>query len=169
MLIHWGRMMHICVIKLTIIGSDNGLSPGRRQAIIWTSARISLIGPWGTNLSEFLISLQTFSYKKMHLKMLSVKWQPSCLVLNVLRHVHVFNSIPLGDLFCGWLFIIPSWLVTNVQLADCQGPFYYNSLPSISIWISNYIHYEVWNEITYSSKTSTDAMYKQFHPTFYWA
>ena len=32
--IHWGRVTHICVSNLTIIGSDNGLSPGRRQAII---------------------------------------------------------------------------------------------------------------------------------------
>ena len=31
---HWGRVTHICISKLTIIGSDNGLSPGRRQAII---------------------------------------------------------------------------------------------------------------------------------------
>ena len=33
-LTHWGRVTHICVSKLTIFGSDNGLSPGRRQAII---------------------------------------------------------------------------------------------------------------------------------------
>ena len=33
-LTHWGRVTHICVGKLTIIGSDKGLSPGRRQAII---------------------------------------------------------------------------------------------------------------------------------------
>ena len=35
--------MHICVSKQTIIGSDNGLSPGWRQAIIWTNAGILLI------------------------------------------------------------------------------------------------------------------------------
>ena len=35
-LIHWGRVTHICIGNLTIIGSDNDLSPGRRQAIIWT-------------------------------------------------------------------------------------------------------------------------------------
>ena len=34
------RVTQLCVSKLTIIGSDNGLSPGRRQAIIWTSAGI---------------------------------------------------------------------------------------------------------------------------------
>ena len=38
-LTHWGRVTHKCVGKLTIIGSDNGLSPGRRQAIIWTSSQ----------------------------------------------------------------------------------------------------------------------------------
>ena len=39
-LTHWGRVTHICVSNLTIImiiGSDNGLSPGRRQAIIRTN------------------------------------------------------------------------------------------------------------------------------------
>ena len=45
-------MTHICVSKLTIIGSDNGLSPGQRRAIIWTNAEILLIGPLGTNFSE---------------------------------------------------------------------------------------------------------------------
>ena len=31
---HWGQVTHICVGNLTIIVSDNGLLPGRRQAII---------------------------------------------------------------------------------------------------------------------------------------
>ena len=38
-------MTHICVGKLTIIGSDNCLSPGRHQAITWTNAEILLVGP----------------------------------------------------------------------------------------------------------------------------
>ena len=41
-LTHWGGVTHICVSRLTIIGSDNGLSPDRRQAIIWTNAGILL-------------------------------------------------------------------------------------------------------------------------------
>ena len=56
-LTHWGRVMHICVNKLTIIGSDNGLPPGWRQAIIWTNAVLLLIGPLGTNFSEILIKI----------------------------------------------------------------------------------------------------------------
>ena len=74
-LTHWGRVTHICVGNLTIIGPDNGLSPGRRQAIIWTNAGILLIGPWGTNFSEISIGIQTFSFKKMLLTMLSaISW-----------------------------------------------------------------------------------------------
>ena len=54
---HWGQVTHICVNKLSIIGSDNGLSPGQRQAIIWTNDGISLIGALGTNFSEILIEI----------------------------------------------------------------------------------------------------------------
>ena len=77
-LTHWGRVTHICVSKLTIIGPDNGLSPGRRQAIIWTIAGILLIGPLATNISEIITETHIFSFRKMHLKMSSAKWQPFC-------------------------------------------------------------------------------------------
>ena len=74
--------MHICVGKLNITGSDNGLSPAWRQAVIWTSAGILLIRPSGTNFSDILIGTETFSLKKMYLNMLSAKWRPFCLSLN---------------------------------------------------------------------------------------
>ena len=70
---HWGRVTHICVSKIIIIGSDNGLSPGRRQSIIWTNAGILLIGPLGTNFIEILIGILAFSFKEIHLKMSSAK------------------------------------------------------------------------------------------------
>ena len=73
---------------ICLVGSDNGLSPGRRQAIIWTNAGILLIGPLRTNFSEILIEILTFSFKKMHLKMSFGKWPPSCLGLNVLSVNH---------------------------------------------------------------------------------
>ena len=74
LLTHWGRVTHICVGKLTIIGSDNGLSPGRRQAIIWTNAGILLIEHLGTNFSEILF----------HSRKCIRKWRPFFLGLNVL-------------------------------------------------------------------------------------
>ena len=64
---HWGQATHIYVSKLTIIGSDNGLMPGRCQAIIWTNAGILLIGPLEIKLNEIVIEIHTFSFKKMHL------------------------------------------------------------------------------------------------------
>ena len=48
-------MTHICISKLTIIGSDNGLSPSQCQAMLWTSAGILLTQPLGTFFSEILI------------------------------------------------------------------------------------------------------------------
>ena len=68
-------MPHRYVSKLSTIDSDNGLSPGRRQAIIWTNAGILLIRTLGTNFSEILSEIHTFSFKKMHLKISSAKWQ----------------------------------------------------------------------------------------------
>ena len=70
---HWGLVTHICVVKLIIIGSDNGLSPGRRQAIIWTNTGILLIGPLETNFSKNLIVIQTFSFKNVRLNVSSAK------------------------------------------------------------------------------------------------
>ena len=74
---------YICVSKLAIIGSDNGLSPGWRQAIIWTNDGILLIGHLGTNFNEILIEIYKFYFKKMHLKLSSGSWRPFCLGLNV--------------------------------------------------------------------------------------
>ena len=92
-------MTHICVGKLNIIGSDNGLSPGRRQAIIWTNARILSIRPLATNFNEILIGIQTFSFTKMYLKMSSAKWRPFCLGLNVLS----FPSYNMFRPYRGWV------------------------------------------------------------------
>ena len=51
-LTHWGWVRHLCISKQIIIVSNNGLSPGRCQAIIWTNAGILLIGLLGINSSE---------------------------------------------------------------------------------------------------------------------
>ena len=82
-LTHWCRVTHM--FQDTIIGSDNGLSPGLRQAIIWPKAVILLVRTLGTNFNEILIEIHIFSFKKLHLKMSSAKWRPSCLGLKVLK------------------------------------------------------------------------------------
>ena len=92
-LTHWGRLTHICVSKLAIIGSDNGLSPGRRQAIIWTNAGVLLIQTLGINFSEILGEIHSFSFSKMHFKMSFAKWPLFCL-LNELRKMYSSDTLP---------------------------------------------------------------------------
>ena len=108
---HWGRVTHIWVSKLTIIGSDNGLSPDRRHAIIWTNAGILSIGPLGTNFKEILIEIHIFSFKKMHLNMSSGKWRPFCLGLNALT-----LPVPCSSCICMLA------LLHVVCLAQYQSP-----------------------------------------------
>ena len=91
-LTHWVRVTHICVGNLTSIVSGNGLSLYRRQAIVWTNAGILLVGPLGTNFSEILIEILTFSFKKMRLKVSSAKRRPFRIGLNVLS---ISPSIPV--------------------------------------------------------------------------
>ena len=71
---YWGRVMYICVSRLTIIGSDNGLTPGRHQAIMWTIAGKLFIGPlgfhWNLNQNSYIL------IQEMHLKMSSRKCWP---------------------------------------------------------------------------------------------
>ena len=88
-LTHWGQVTHICGSRLTITGSDIGLSPGRRQAIIWTNAGILLIGTLEINFSEILIEIHPLSLKKMRLNVSSAKWRPFCLGLDVLTMTQV--------------------------------------------------------------------------------
>ena len=83
-LTHWGRVTHICVNKLTITGSGNGLSPGRGQAIIWTNAGILLIGPLETNFSELFIEklnifIQENSFENVVWKMAAILCRPQCV------------------------------------------------------------------------------------------
>ena len=82
---HWGRVTHLCVGNLAIIGSHNGLSPRRRQVIVPSNAGLLSIGSSGTNFDELSIKILTFSFKKMHLKVSSAKWRPYCPGLNVLK------------------------------------------------------------------------------------
>ena len=114
-LTHWGWVTHICIVNLTIIISDNGLSPGRRQAIIWTNVGRLLIGPLGTNFSEILIVIQTFSFMKMHLKLSSVKWHPFCLGLNVLTHCPLGYVDVISDVSWYIKLVVP-WEIFHTQL-----------------------------------------------------
>ena len=90
-------MTHICVSKLTSVGSYNGLSPDRHQAIFWINTGILFSGPMGTNFSETLIE----SYGN---------WRPFCLGLNVLIS---FRILP---------YIMKTSSNWNISHGDPRGP-----------------------------------------------
>ena len=71
-------------MNLVIIGSDNGLSSVRRQAIFWTNDGILLIASLGTSVSDIWIKILQFSFKGMKLNMSSATFLPFRLGFNVL-------------------------------------------------------------------------------------
>ena len=134
-------MTHTCVGNLAIIGSDNGLMPGRCQAIIWTNDEILLIGPLGTNFSEILIEIYTFSFKKMHLKMPSAKWRLFRLGLNVL----------------------------NICYSTCAGKDPFSLIKTLLIYLGCYCHFKL-NYILGTTITGKNCGLFQYkdHPSRYW-
>ena len=71
------------VSKLIIIGSDNSLTGAK--PLSETILEYCLLVHLGTTFSEILIETETFSFKKIDLKMSSGKWRPFCIGLNVLH------------------------------------------------------------------------------------
>ena len=84
-LTHWGRVTHVCVSKLTINGSDNGLSPSRHQAIFWNNVRILLIRQSGTNFNEILMEVMDCLSRKSVWKCRLRNGIHFCLSISVLR------------------------------------------------------------------------------------
>ena len=84
-------------INYANIVSDNSLSPGRRQAIIWTNTGLLSFEPLWTKFSAILVKIQ-FSFDKMHAKISSAKWLPFCLSLNVLNSNHIYRIQTLSSL-----------------------------------------------------------------------
>ena len=59
----WFRSLLVQTMACHLFGANAGLMP---------------IEPLGTNFSEIWIEIQNFSFMKMHLEILSGKWQPFC-------------------------------------------------------------------------------------------
>ena len=153
-LTHWGWVTHICVSKLTIIGSDNGLSPDRRQAIISTNAGILLIGTLGTNFNEILIEIDTFSFKKIHFKMLTGKWWPFCLGLNVLsssvKQAAIgsrFTRARLCDISSKMYWFKSFVICFRISVAILDDQQNGQSKDDVVNWFSEYIWYQPCTEV----------------------
>ena len=141
--------MLIVSVNYANIGSDYGLSPSWCQAIIWTNTVILLIGPWVRNFSEILIQICTFSFRKMHVKMLSGKWWLFWLGLNVLTKkwdmMIMFESVHDYIIKCKylpsyWPFVrgIHQSLVNSLQKSQWRGALLFSFICTwIYSWVNN--------------------------------
>ena len=123
----WDRVMHICLDNLTIIGSDNGLSPGRCQAIIRTNAGILLIGPLEQTWVKFISKSKDFNSRKYTLNVVYklaailsrshyVKYQQSEAELHeTYSHLFVFYWLRFQRLFALFTHIVQATLLALGQ------------------------------------------------------
>ena len=178
-LTHWGRVTHICVNNLSIIGSVDGLSPGRRQAIIWTNAGTLLIGPLGTNFSEILITILTFLFKKMSEKMLSEKWQPSCLGLNELMDtlypapasLSLISSNNNALALCSYLICFDEVSQINLEYKNCVSLLKKNLCNGLHVFdpkaLGTYFLFEICKLIEYRKCGSVLDFFDRMLPGIY--
>ena len=156
-LTHRGRVTHICFSKLTIIGSDYGLLPRRRQSIIWTNAGILLIGPLGTKFSAILIEILAVLFTKMDLKMSSAKWRPFCLGLSVLTTESKEYDIKAKDCTITSNRDSAKLLLIYYLYMCCKSSYYTSYIcVAITCWIEqninmeNFTQNDIWNGFTHS-------------------
>ena len=123
--LNWGRVMHICVNELTIIGSDNGLLPGCVKPLSDTDGLL-LIGNLGTNFSEILneiyIFVQDNGFENVVCKMLAILSQPLC--------VNIKQITPMGCVIYNNDF----WQLCIILILNtgCSYPLVHNGL--MMIW-----------------------------------
>ena len=131
---NWCMIDTLGLIELRqgIICSDNGLSPNRSQSFTWTKDRMLLIGPLEINLSEIWMKKQPILFNKMDFEMSSAKFRPVHLDINVLTFLSAQAHVGLHQ-----------------TLYNSCGHFYKHGLTLFPAWISNWIHYNIWGEITY--------------------
>ena len=113
-------MTHICVNKLTIIGSNNGLSPGRRQSIIWTNAGILLIGPLGTNFNEtsrIIYFIQENGFQNVVRKLTEIVSRPHCVNTICMNYwvVKLLCQSITPKLICDWMWV---WKTENLLISE---------------------------------------------------
>ena len=130
--------MHTCISKLTMVGSDD-LSPGRRQAIIWTSAGILLSGTLGTNFNETLtrrnsyIFIQGNAFENIINKMADILSLPQCVhalkaeqtwplsTFHKFSHVSVYQRLILAFGYCRCMRLCVSVCVYQSWACPCNN------------------------------------------------
>ena len=127
----------VCPIYASVnwasIGSGNGLAPNRRQTMTWANTDLLSIGALGTNYHRIRIKIQNFSFVKLYLKTLSVKWRPFCPVSAEI--IKKYPYIPIFDR-CSGYFVYHVWLLLTLLKRWDQSQYlpYNLSLSFTTLW-----------------------------------
>ena len=142
------------VSKLTIIGLDNGLSPHRRESIIWTNAEILMTRTPGTKLQwnlkrNWYIFIQENAFENVVCEMAAIFSQPQCvsqlahLSVSELNH-HLFmklhdDVIKWKHFPRNWPFVrgIPRSPVNYPHKGQWRGALMFSL---ICVWISGWVN-----------------------------
>ena len=116
-------MTHICVSKLTIIGSDKGLPPDRSQAIIRTNAGILLIGPLGINIcetsSKCIQFIQENAFEIVVQKLAAILSWPQC-VKQIPMAVILYKKHRMINFYKSWNDIFQiHWMIFAILKVGC--------------------------------------------------
>ena len=68
-------------------------------------------------------------------------------ILLLLNHPYLVHSFNVNGIMYFWE--VSLILISRCDCVDTRAPLYYHGLTLISAWISNYIYYKLWGEITY--------------------
>ena len=108
-------MTHLCVGNLTIVGSDNGLSPGRRKAIIWTNAGILSIAPYkqGNFCRNRHIFILKNAFQNVIWEMTAILSRPQCVKTSFLICVNIC-SLAVFKVWVGTSCKFSEWFITKI-------------------------------------------------------
>ena len=127
LLTHWGCLKHICVNKQTIIGSDNSLSPGRHQAILWTNGGLLWIGPLGTSVNEVsCIFIRENAFEYVVCKTALILSQLSASICAMFKLRILWASIYYGS----WIYKMR----VNEWYAGNEKKWWIGNVPLIKRW-----------------------------------
>ena len=99
-LTHWGRVTHICVSKLTTIGSDNGLAPNHYLNQWWNIVNWTLRNnlQWNFNWNSNIF-IRKNALENVVCEMASILSRPQC----VNKPSHISHFLGSGKVKVAWL------------------------------------------------------------------
>ena len=147
------RVTHICVSKINIIGSDNGLAPGGCQAVIWNNAGVSLNEPLRANFSEIFIifinfhSIKCIAFENVVCQTSAILSRPQCVNSLCSMNHEIWTGVCCALCVLVRLSFLEKklWIWINILLFYCtstdKSPYHYPSTNEITLNVIDKKHH----------------------------